>query len=85
MGAEMTTKLIASTEAQNNFGRILDDVMHNGTRYVVQRRNSSQAILLSLADFESILLAAEADRTRLGMAIRELTPVYSLGAQVEDR
>jgi prevent-host-death family protein len=81
----VSTKLIASTEAQNNFGRILDDVVQNGTRYVVQRRNSSQAIILSLADFESILLAAETERKRLGSTLKELSPVYSLGEQIDDR
>jgi prevent-host-death family protein len=81
----MSTKLIASTEAQNNFGRILDDVVQNETRYVVQRRNNSQAIILSLADFESILLATEMERKRLGATLKELSPVYSLGEQLNDR
>lgn len=81
----MSTRLIASTEVQNNFGRILDDVVQNGTRYVVQRRNTSQAIILSLADFEGILLAAESERRRLETTIKELSPVYALGAQVEER
>ncbi len=80
----MGTKLIASTEAQNNFGRILDDVVQNSTRYVIQRRNAAQAILLSMADLESILLAAENDRQELGKVIRELGPTYSLGSSVKE-
>lgn len=81
----MSTKLIASTEAQNNFGRILDDVVQNETRYIIQRRNSSQAIILSLADFEALLLAAESDRKKLKTTIRELSPTYLFGAQIDDR
>jgi PHD/YefM family antitoxin component YafN of YafNO toxin-antitoxin module len=81
----MSTKVIASTEAQNNFGRILDDVVSNGTRYIVRRRNTSQAIILSLTDFESILQATEPERKKLERIIREISPVYSLGETVEDR
>jgi PHD/YefM family antitoxin component YafN of YafNO toxin-antitoxin module len=80
----MSTKLIASTEAQNNFGRILDDVVQNSTRYVIRRRNTSQAMMLSIADFESILLADETERRRLGRLLRELTPAYSFGESVQE-
>lgn len=80
----MGTKLIASTEAQNNFGRILDDVVQNGTRYVIQRRNTSQAVILSMADLESILLATENDRQELGRVIRELSPIYSFGSSIKE-
>ena len=78
----MATKLIASTEAQNNFGRILDDVVQNATRYVVQRRNTSQAIILSINEFESILAADHTERQKLGKLLRELSPAYSLGESV---
>lgn len=81
----MSTKLIPSTDAQNNFGRILDDIVYNGTRYIVQRRGTSQVIILSLADFEGILLSAEAERKRLGNTIKELSPVYALGEQIDDK
>jgi prevent-host-death family protein len=81
----MGTKLIASTEAQNNFGRILDDVVQNGTRYVIRRRNTSQAIILSIADFESLLSADESERRKLEKLIRELSPAYSFGESVEEK
>ena len=80
----MGTKLIGSTEAQNNFGRILDDVVANGARYVIQRRSTSQVIILSLADFESILMAAEPERAKLQSTIKEVSPTYSLGALIEE-
>lgn len=58
----MRTKLIALTEAQNNFGHVLDDVVENSTRYVVRRRNTTQAIILSIADFERLLAVDEGER-----------------------
>ena len=43
----MITKSISSTTAQNNFGRVLDDVTHHNTRYIVARRGIPQAIILN--------------------------------------
>lgn len=80
----MKTRLVASTEAQNNFGRVLDDVVQNGTRYIIRRRNSSQAILLSIADFESLLSGDETERRKLERMVRELSPSYSIGESVEE-
>ncbi len=79
----MTTKSIASTEAQNNFGRILTDVIVNNTRYVVKRRSVPQVIILSLADFEQ-LLASQSEQHKLINVIRELMPVYELGEIVHE-
>ncbi len=79
----MTTKAIASTEAQNNFGRILDDVVQNDVRYIIKRRHSSQAILLSLSDFEMLLAANESTRQEFGRLVREQTPLYDLGRSLE--
>ena len=79
----MITKTIASTEAQNNFGRILNDVIQNNTRYVIKRRNLSQAIVLSLTDFEQ-LLTNHAEQDRMINIVRELTPVYSLGEVIPE-
>ena len=80
----MSTKTIPSTEAQNNFGRILDDVVQNDARYVIQRRSLSQAILLSLEDFDRLLTAGEGERTKMGNVIRELSPVYNLGKMLAE-
>jgi prevent-host-death family protein len=80
----MQTKLIASTEAQNNFGRVLDDVMQNGTRYVIRRRNTSQAIILSMNDLERLLAGDEAERKKLGAMIRELSPIYAIGESITE-
>lgn len=78
----MATKTIPSTEAQNNFGRILDDVIRNDTRYVIKRRTTPQAILLSLSDLERLLGANEIERKQMGTVIRELGPVYDLGETI---
>ena len=80
----MKTRLIASTEAQNNFGRMLDDAVQNSTRYVIRRRNASQAILLSIADFESLLVGDDSERKKLGKVLRELRPLYSVGESVAE-
>lgn len=80
----MVTKRISSTDIQNNFGRILDDVVQNGTRYIVQRHNSAKAVLIGLADLESLLSAPEPERHRIKTIIHEMIPDYSLGETVED-
>ena len=77
----METKTIPSTEVQNNFGRILNDIIQNRTRYVIKRHNESQAIILSLSDFEQIL-ADEVEQSKIAALVRELSPVYSLGITV---
>jgi len=79
----VTTKTIPSTQAQNNFGRILDDVIQNDTRYVIKRRNTPQVILLSLSDLERLLTANEIERKEIRNVIRELSPVYDLGETVK--
>lgn len=79
----MKTRLVTSTEAQNNFGKVLDDVVQNGTRYFISRRNASQAILLSIADFENLLSGDEAERRKLEKVVKELSPSYSFGESVE--
>lgn len=80
----MKHRRIASTEAQNNFGRMLDDAVQNGTRYIIRRRNASQAILLSIADLESLLAGDETERRRLQKVICELSPSYSVGESVAE-
>jgi PHD/YefM family antitoxin component YafN of YafNO toxin-antitoxin module len=79
----MSTKTISSTEAQNNFGRILDDATQNAVRYVIQRRNNAQAILLSLSEFERLLNAQASERQELSKTISELSPTYDLGNSFE--
>ena len=80
----MTTKLIASTEAQNNFGRVLDDVVQNSTRYIIRRRNISQAIIMSVMDLERILAGDEVERAKLERIIHEARPVYAIGDAISD-
>ena len=79
----MITKTISSTEAQNNFGSILDDVTQNDTRYVIKRRSTPQAILLSLSDLQRLLTANEIERREMKTVIQELSPIYNLGETVK--
>ncbi len=79
----MVTKTISSTTAQNNFGRVLDDVIQNDSRYVIKRRGLPQAILLSLPDFERLLVANAHERLAVGQLLREIGPVYQLGETIK--
>ncbi len=74
----MATKRISSTQAQNNFGRVLDDVTHNHTRYVIERRGVPQVIILSFDDF-AYVLNDEDERHEMDEMLRELRPKYRLG------
>lgn len=80
----MRTKLIASTEAQNNFGRVLDDVVQNSTRYIVRRRNTAQVIIMSITDLEHILAGDEEERKKLEKIIHETRPSYSIGNAISE-
>lgn len=78
----MTTKSISSTQAQNNFGQVLDDVTHYHTRYIIERRGVPQAVLLSLDDFVHVL-GEEGERQQMNTILRELRPEYHLGQVLE--
>lgn len=78
----MTTRMIASTKIQNNFGQVLDDVIQNDTRYIIKRRGVSQAIILSLSDLEQLLIN-EHERGKMENMVRDLRPVYNLGETVD--
>lgn len=80
----MATKTISSTVAQNNFGRILDDVIQNDSRYVIKRRGLPQALLLSLSDFKRLLAANDQERLAIERLLREIGPVYELGETVDE-
>lgn len=74
----MATKSISSTQAQNNFGRVLDDVTHNQTRYIIERRGVPQVIILSFDDF-AYVLSDETERRQMDTMLKELRPRYHLG------
>lgn len=80
----MATKTISSTNAQNNFGRILDDVIQNDSRYIIKRRGLPQAILLNLSDFERLLASNDRERLAVGRLLREIGPMYQLGETVDE-
>ena len=79
MEVEVATKLISSTEAQNNFGRLIDDVVQYGTKYIIQRRGLSQAVVLSMREFDELLSAGNARRSKTATIFRQVSPRYSLG------
>ena len=75
-------KFIISTEAQNNFGRLLDDVSENHTRYVIKRFGHPKAVMISLDDFER-LLESESEGHKVLKVIRENRPGYILGEAIQ--
>lgn len=75
------TKTIPSTDAQNNFGQILNDVVQNNTRYIIKRRTIPLAIVLSLGDFEQIMTNQD-ERQKMTHMVKELGYVYSLGETI---
>lgn len=79
----MSIKTVGSTQAQNNFGRVLDDITYNHTRYIVERRGLPQVIILSLEDFVHTL-EREEERQALNVVLRELQPRYDVGAVLCD-
>jgi PHD/YefM family antitoxin component YafN of YafNO toxin-antitoxin module len=78
----MTIKSINSTQAQNNFGRVLDDVTLNRVRYIVKRRGVPHAIVLGFDDF-AYLLRDDGERGRMRSVLKELRPQYNLGEVIE--
>ncbi len=78
----MATKSISSTEAQNNFGKVLDDVTQNHARYIVERRGVPQAVILGVDDFADVL-NNERERERIYAVLRALRPKYQLGHVLE--
>ena len=74
----MATKSISSTNAQNNFGRVLDDITHNHSRYIIERRGIPHAIVLSFDDFAN-LLSDKTERQQIETIIKEMRPEYHLG------
>lgn len=77
----MATKAVSSTDFQNHFGQLLDDVVQNGTRYLITRRGLPGAIVLSLSDFE-MLLKDEHERIRMQGIVRDHRPSYNLGQPI---
>jgi prevent-host-death family protein len=73
-----TTKSISSTEAQNKFGQVLNEVSQNQTRYIVERHGHPQAVILSFDDFTRIL-NDERERQNMHAVLKEIRPLYELG------
>ena len=74
----MSTKFIVSTNAQNHFGRLLDDVASQGTRYVIKRFGTPKAAIVPLEDLEALLSSEEQGEEYLHI-LRESRADYSLG------
>lgn len=80
----MATKKISSTQAQNNFGQVLDDVTYNQTRFIIQRRGIPKAVIISFDDFEK-LLSNESERNDMFVLLREVKPEYQIGQSLGNK
>jgi PHD/YefM family antitoxin component YafN of YafNO toxin-antitoxin module len=78
----MKAKVITSTEVQTHFGKVIDSVVQDRMRYIIQRRDVPQAIILSLSDLEQLLSNAS-ERDKMNTVIREIGPVYELGKTLD--
>ena len=74
----MATKRINATEAQNNFGRVIDDAIQNRVRYIIHRRNVPHVVVLSIDELIR-LLGDEKERQHLTTLLEQLRPDYGLG------
>jgi prevent-host-death family protein len=75
------TKSISSTEVQNKFGQVMNDVTQNQTRYIIERRGTPQAIILGFDDFTR-LLNNDLERHHMNSILREVRPMYELGRTI---
>jgi PHD/YefM family antitoxin component YafN of YafNO toxin-antitoxin module len=80
----MVTKSISSTKVQNNFGRVLDDITLNNSRYIVKRRGNPQVIIISFDDLSKIL-NDNLEREKISAVLKELRPEYKLGQVLESQ
>lgn len=78
----MKTRRLSSTEAQNNFGRVLDSAIQEGIVYIIERRGNAQAVLIGLANIDA-LLTDENTLESFGSTLKELSPKYNLGREME--
>ncbi len=74
----MAMKSISSTDAQNNFGQVLNDAAQNKTRYIIERRGVPQAVILDFDDLVD-LLSGEVDGQQIHSILIEMKPQYTLG------
>ncbi|MFC1529563.1 type II toxin-antitoxin system Phd/YefM family antitoxin [Gemmatimonadota bacterium] len=78
----MTSKTITSTQAQNNFGQILQEVVQRNTRFIIKRHDVAQAVLISLTDMESLLTEGAHQGPMVDM-LREVSPKYLIGEELD--
>lgn len=73
-------KRASSTEAKNNFGQVLDDVL-NHNLFIVERHGTAKAIIMSLDDFTQILDDANECR-KISAIIKKMRPHSVVGRVV---
>jgi prevent-host-death family protein len=75
------TRSISSTDAQNNFGRVMESAVQEHVAYVVTRRETPVVVILGVKDFGELLRGGP-EGTNMRGVLRELSPDYELGEEV---
>lgn len=68
---------LSSTQAQNNFGQVLDEIQ-NHRCYIIERRGTPKAVTLSFSAFVRILTDAK-ERHEIESIIKDFKPRSDLG------
>ncbi len=86
MKNEAITKSIISTKAQNNFGRLLDDVSENRARYIIKRFGTPKAVIICMDDFERLLQSEteHPESQKQLQMLRESRQRYHLGVPISE-
>jgi antitoxin YefM len=78
--AHKTVKAVPAFEAKTHFGQLLDEVDHQGVRFVVERRGKPVAVILSVDEFEEMLeVSGEEADPAFQESLKEARTEYKLG------
>jgi Phd_YefM. len=77
----MEIRRIGSTEAQNNFGRIMDSVTKDHVGFVIERRSVPEVWVISNSDLRDIL-SNSAQRKEIEKLLKNISSRNDLGETI---
>ncbi len=82
-------KVVNFSDARNNFKKVIDEVVENADYTIISRRNSEDAIVMSLNTFNSImetfhLLKSPANAEHLSKSIKQYKQGKARGRELID-
>jgi prevent-host-death family protein len=82
------TKVVSSSEAQNNFGAMLQWAEEQGEEIVVERRGKPAAVIISYEEYAEVMRLRQAERKRQALAairqVREQVRAANQDLSAED-